>query len=206
MTPGEREELEQQVAKQAKVGDIDAAATAALRAYGPEVLGFLVSSASDEDLAVDAFSLFSEDLWRGIGRFRWEATLRTWAYTLARHALSRAHKSKHRAAVPQEPLTTGVYNGVAQQVRTETLAFLRTGPRKEIAALRSELSEDEQMLLILRIDRGLKWREIARIMGEGDQSVSSEDLDRGVVTLRKRFERTKNRLRTLAKQRVAVEE
>jgi hypothetical protein len=70
--------------------DYDAAATAALRAHGPEVMRFLRSSHKSEDDAADVFSVFAEDLWRSMMTFAWECSLRTWAYVLARRASFRA--------------------------------------------------------------------------------------------------------------------
>jgi RNA polymerase sigma-70 factor (ECF subfamily) len=55
-----------------------AVTTLALERYGPEILGVLaaqVRSEPDADAAA-AFSMFAEDLWRGIPGFRWRCTLR----------------------------------------------------------------------------------------------------------------------------------
>ncbi|MEM7153985.1 MAG: sigma-70 family RNA polymerase sigma factor [Myxococcota bacterium] len=198
MTPDQRDELERQVRSKVEADRVDDAATDALRGYGPEILGFLINAAADEDLAVEAFSQFSEDLWRGLSGFRWNASLRTWGYTLARHALHRTAKSKQRHRVV-DPLSTNGIAGLVEEIRTRTLTFLRTESRQEVAALRATLSSDEQMLLTLRVDRQLRWRDIARITGDFEGAPSDDDLKRQVATLRKRFERTKNRLRAMAK-------
>ena len=190
MTPDQRDELERRIRSQVEAAALEDAATQALRGYGPEILGFLVNAANDEELAVDAFSHFSEDLWRGLAGFRWEASLRTWAYTLARHALVRAARSKRRDR-NVGPLSTSAAEAIVAEVRTQTLTFLRTESRNKVATLRASLSSEEQMLLTLRVDRGLAWRDIARVLGD------FEALTRQVATLRKRFERIKNRLRTI---------
>src|SRR5207244_3963067 len=70
-------------------GDAKGATTVALETYGPELYGFLHALARDDDLAAEAFATFSEDLWKGLVKFRWESSLRTWAYALARNALWR---------------------------------------------------------------------------------------------------------------------
>ncbi|KAB2896718.1 MAG: hypothetical protein F9K40_14020, partial [Kofleriaceae bacterium] len=64
----------------------DAAATAIVERYGRELLEYLVAIARSEADGADAFSQFTLDLWKGLPRFRWQATARTWCYTLARHA------------------------------------------------------------------------------------------------------------------------
>ena len=151
MTPDQRDQLERQVRSQLEDGRVDDAATEALRAYGPEILGFLVNAANDEDLAVEAFSQCGEDLWRGLGGFRWEASLRTWSYMLARHALHRTVRTKRRDR-NVEPLTTSAAGALVAEVRTRTLTFLRTESRQKVAALRAALNSEEQMLLTLRVD------------------------------------------------------
>lgn len=74
-------------------------------------------------------------------------------------------------------------------MRTQTATHLRTETKTAVQKLREELSLDEQTLLILRIDRQLEWDDVAEAMGTP------------AVTLRKRFERVKEKLRGLAKGR-----
>jgi hypothetical protein len=49
--------------------------------------------------------------------------------------------------------------------------------------------------LLLRLDRGLPWKDIARILG------GTGDLDVRAAALRKRFERARERLKKLAIER-----
>ncbi|MGH1347404.1 MAG: RNA polymerase sigma factor [Nannocystales bacterium] len=200
MTPEQRQELEAQVREAAEELRFDDAATRALRGYGPELLGFLVGAARDDDLALDAFSMFSEDLWRGLEGFQWRASLRTWSYTLARRALYRARKARGRGPAV-DPLSSEAYNNLAERIRTQTITILRTEVRSGVAALRQELSVDEQVLLTLRVDRQMSWREIAWISEDASEDTTEEELKRLVAALRKRFERTKTRLRALALKR-----
>ena len=57
--------------------------------------------------------------------------------------------------------------------------------------LRASLRSEDQHLLVLRLDHGLSFRDIAATLGE------SEGIEE--VTVRKRFERAKARLARLAK-------
>ena len=50
-----------------------------MRRFGPEILGFLLSATRDDGLAGDAFSVFCEDVWKGLAKFRFESSLRTQA-------------------------------------------------------------------------------------------------------------------------------
>jgi RNA polymerase sigma-70 factor (ECF subfamily) len=176
-------------------GDCAGAATAAIRAFGPEILGYLHAVVRDEALASDAFSAFCEDLWRGIGGFRGECSLRAWAYKLAWHAALRAMGDpfRRRARV----FATGEVERLVAEVRSTTALHLRDESKAVLAEIRAALAPDEQTLLVLRIDRGLSWSEIARVLDEGGEPASE-------AALRKRFERLKERLRAEALARGLV--
>ena len=81
--------------------------------------------------------------------------------------------------------------GTAVVPAGETLLapHLRTEVKSDVQKLREELTEEEQTLLILRVDRNLDWREVADILEIEEPA------------LRKRFERLKDKLRRLAKER-----
>src|SRR5688572_25981948 len=101
----QRAEAEQSIRALHAAGDLDGATTLAVETYGPELYGFLQALARDEDLAGEAFSTFAEDLWKGLPRFRWESSLRTWAYALARNALHRVRRDPARRAGRNVPLS-----------------------------------------------------------------------------------------------------
>src|SRR5262245_39081811 len=94
----DREALEREIRERHQRGDHESAATAAVRGYGPEVLGFIAALLDAEADAHDAFGAFCEDLWRGLPGFRWQCSFRTWAYTLARHAAQRVGEARRRRA------------------------------------------------------------------------------------------------------------
>ncbi len=175
------------------------AAALAIEMYGGEVLGFLHAVARDEDLAGEAFSVFSEDLLRGLRSFRWDASLRTWSYALARNALHRLRRDPRRRARNNVSLSNGAadVSAIVEQVRTATLPFLRTEVKDELRRLRDALEPDDHALLVLRIDRKMSWKDIARALPGDD----GQDVDRRAATLRKRFERAKTMLRELATAR-----
>jgi RNA polymerase sigma-70 factor (ECF subfamily) len=176
-------------------GDLEAAATGAVEAYGAELYGFLHALARDEDLAAEAFSTFTEDLWKGLPKFRWESSLRTWVYALARNALHRVRRDPSRRKARNLALSeAGPLSGVAEAVRTGTSPYLKTDIKDRFALLREQLDPDDHALLILRVDRGMSWREIARAMPDD----AAADVDKRAATLRKRFERAKEMLRGMA--------
>jgi RNA polymerase sigma-70 factor (ECF subfamily) len=196
MEPGARAELEAAVRDRCAAGDVDEATTRALRLYGREVFGFQCALAKSESDASEAFSIFAEELWRSLGRFAWESTLRTWVYTLARRAVSRDLRRKRR-----DRLLVGApiaVSEIAGAVRTETLTYLRTETKSRVRALRDALAEDDRALLVLRVDRGLGWDELARVMHDDDLDADAQK--REVARLRKRFQLVKERLRAMAKE------
>lgn len=206
MDSPDRTELEESIRVRAKGGDAAGAATVAVRGFGPEILGFLVAmSRSDEDGA-EAFAMFSEDLWRGLPAFRWGCSFRTWAYTLARHALVRLADGQRRRAARQVALSDcPELAELTARVRTETLTYLRTETKSKVAELRASLPEEDKALLILRVDRGLAWSELARVMLE-PHTPNVDDaalIKREAARLRKRFQLVKARLLSELGHRVA---
>ena len=173
------------------------AATSAIQGYGEEILGYLVAMTRNETDAADAFSLFAEDLWKGVRKFRWECTLRTWAYGLARHALARVRRDPHRRRAVH--LDDAAAEALVATLRSRTATFLRTETRDKVAKLRASLEPDDQTLLILRINRGLAWRDIARVLSPDGESATPAALDKLAASLRKRFERLKTELKDRAR-------
>lgn len=169
-------------------GDVGGAATAAIEAYGPGVFRY-VSTLLDGDDAHDAFSVWAEDLWRGLPGFRRECSLRAWGYRLAWHAACRLRRDPYRAR--GQRLATTAASRLAASVAASTFA---TGSRREgLRRLRARLSPEDQTLLSLRVDRELEWEEIAAVLSSGEETVNA-------AALRKRFERLKERLKELARE------
>lgn len=200
LSASQRQELEAEIRARCDAGDYRAATTLTIERYGPEIFGYLVAVARTDSDATEAFSMFSEDLWKGIAGFRWEASMRTWAYTLARNALRRlAREPDNRAAKVPLSQSPEVYH-LAERVRTRTLKHLRTEVKDQITELREELDPEDQTLFVLRISREMTWAEIARVMGD-EPDAGEADLKRISARLRKRFERAKNQLAELARAR-----
>lgn len=205
MTQPASELLEEPIRDSFANGDLRGAATQIMQAYGREVYSFLAARLRDPELTADAFGDFTEDLWRGLGTFRWDCSARAWAYTIARHAASRAIRRWRRRGARCLPLSrAGPLSQIAERIRTGTSLALRTSKRSRMAELRDRLPEFEQTLLMLRVNRDLPWREIARILSGGSlQAVlemGPEELDAEAVRLRKRFQKAKEKLRRMAQE------
>lgn len=194
-----RDEVEAELRRSHAEGDFDAVATLALRYYGPEVLGFLVAMRRDSQSASEVFSQFCEDLWTGVPHFAWASSFRTWAYVLARHALVRYGKDAFRRRSVPFSEHPGL-GQLEQQVRTQTMPYLRTDVKQRAAQLRERLDPDEQALLVLRVDRGLSWNDIARVLGGHESGVPGADLTKEAASLRQRFQRIRAKLKALMAQ------
>jgi len=194
-----RAELEANVKRTVEAGDIKTASTMALKGYGREIFGFLIALHRDEQDASDVFSTFSEDLWKGLPKFAWSCTLRAWAYTIARNASYRwRRRAKNKGEVPLD--SSGPMADVAQQVRTETRSWLKTEQKDRFAAIRATLPEEDQTLLILRVDRGLAWEDLAQIMLGEEKPLDEATLKKESARLRKRFQLVKEKLVELGKK------
>ena len=205
--PAERADLEGRVRDAATRGDISAGVTMTIEGYGPELLGFLLAVHANEADANDAFSELTEGIWLGLATFAWESTHRTWVYAIARNVMRANKRKAARRERRVTPASGSAIDAVAAKVRTETLTFLKTEKRTKVQALRDALPEEDRILLVLRVDRGLAWDELARVMTEEGPGVTLEAaaVTRESARLRKRFQLVKERLREQAKREGLLE-
>jgi RNA polymerase sigma-70 factor (ECF subfamily) len=192
-------ELDPRVRALCEAGDLRAAATAIFAILASDVLRVLMARFRDEQVTGEVFSRFAEDLWVALPSFQFRCSVRAWVFTLARNAgnryLAREVKKERRAV----PLSDAPLAGELERVRTATLAHLRTENKDRVSELRAQLSEEDQLVLTLRIDRGLDFREIA-LVTLGDVDASQEQVAREAARLRKRLQLVKEKLRRLLTQ------
>lgn len=184
-------EVEARVSEAVANGDYEAAATAVIQGYGPQVLGYLRAVVRDDEEAEDAFAVFAENVWRGLPSWERRASVRVWAYSVAWNAATRVFRDpwlRRRRELPA---------GAAACLAADVMSTSRRDLDRRLSALeqlRGALGPEEQSLLVLRVDRGLSWGEVAQAMGAGDDHPSR-------AALRKRFERLKEKLAAAAKAR-----
>ena len=188
MPATEREQLERTVEAACRRRDFSVAAMLTIRGYGRELVGFLGALTRDAATADEVFVQLCGDLRKGLPGFRWDSTLRTWCYVLAR-ARSRRGPRRRAARSPRTQL-----EHVVAELRAESASYLRAEVRRARAEARSELDADDQLLLILRVDLMLQWPEIARVMA-GEPIRDGDEVLRRARALRKRFARIKEQLR-----------
>jgi RNA polymerase sigma-70 factor (ECF subfamily) len=199
MESSEADAIDERLRRRWEAGDHAATATLWIETLGPEIHSFLAALPIPGVDADDVFAHFCEQLWRSLPRLRWDCSARTWSYLLARSSWQRAlTQSRRRAAVPLTNVPEIAHAIV--QVRTSTAAFQRSEVKDRFRELREELDEDDRVLLVLRVDRGLDWMDAARVMA-GEREMTSAELAKASARLRKQFQRVKQRIRGLARER-----
>lgn len=199
-----RAEGERSIERHCREGRHDEATAEILELYGAEVTGLLVAMARDDAQAADAYSVFCERIWRSLPAFRFESSVRTWAYVIARRSLSEVRRAERRGPAMVAASPSQLPELVAR-ARTSTQAHLQTTYKRELREVRALLSPDDQLLLVLRLDRSMAWDEIARVLSDEDEP-DPEQLRRSSATVRKRFSRAKARLSTELRARRAARE
>ena len=198
------EAIEMRLTELLRAGAMDDVATLAIQTYGPELYGFLSNVMGGSADAADVLSQTIEDFWSALPRFRGQCTIRTWLYTLAQHANSRYWRS---------PWNRGRRTGdsklheLVAHVQTRTAPWQQTDVKDKWHDLRQTLAPDDRALLVLRIDRGLKWDEIVRItLGRTEKDMEAVELRREAARLRKRLQLLKESLRARALSAGLIEE
>jgi len=188
-------EIEARIRDLLAADDRPAAATAAIQEFGPPVLRYLRSLLRDEDDASDAFSVFAENVWRGLPTWRGEGSLKAWAFRLAWNgAMNLKNEAWRRRG---RRFFSGEASALAEEIRTRSHVKVER-QRNALDKLRESLDVEEISLLTLRIDQKLSWAEIADVTAIDGQRVEA-------AALMKRFERLKVRLAKMAKEQGLLE-
>lgn len=187
-------DVEAELSRLRAQGQLKETASLAIESYGPEVLNFLESMLRDHADAGDAFAQACEDLWKGLPRFEGRSSMRTWFYTLGRHAASRLRRSSKRERLA----TLSEISDIAERVRSRTRPHLQTEVKSGLAEIRAALTEVDRTLLVLRVDRAMNWNDIARVMATDEEAEVEAQLARVAARLRKRFQSVKETIRKRA--------
>ncbi|MET0591576.1 MAG: sigma-70 family RNA polymerase sigma factor [Polyangiaceae bacterium] len=159
------------------------AADRLLARLSPELRPFLHRLLGDVALADEAHSNTCERLWRGLATFRWECSLRSWSYIIARREASRCRARHARDGIQQTTLSKA--DQVAVRVGSTSGTFSTTR-RDQLDDLRASLSDEDRDLVVLRVERGLAWKDIAAAFLE-DNEATEENVGREAARLRQRF-------------------
>ena len=96
-------------------------------------------------------------------RYREEGKVGAWLLTIARHHVADFYR-RRRPTVPLEKIDPLVDTPMAEEID-------RMDERKKIDSLVRELNDSQQELLRLRFAAGLKYREIAEVLGRSEGAV-----------------------------------
>jgi DNA-directed RNA polymerase specialized sigma24 family protein len=184
-------------------GDYESAATHVLQSYGSEVYTFLLARFADSSGADEAFYEFAEDFWCKLPRFDWGHPLRAFCYQLARIAAERVlgGPDTRREAAELEQLAvpdSRFVGALARQVQLRTKPRLVSEVSDEYQKLRERLGMQERDLLILHVDRGLSFRELAFAMLAPGDATDSDQLEQRAASWRERFATLRSELSSLA--------
>ena len=193
----EQQSVEEQVRSAHRGQDYERAATLLIEGYGPQILAFCAGRLQSRQEADEVFSIFCEDVWRGLSGFAWRCSARAWAYTVARHAMSRYLSGvwRHRGELPLSRSPE-----LMARVRTRTQTLLRTESKSKLRELIRQLPEADRLLLSLRLERELSFAELAVVMSDSPEVPDDAALAREAARLRKRFQLVKERLKAMGEQ------
>lgn len=157
--------------------------------YANEVRAFLSSRTRTRASMDEVFSVFSEDVWKGLPTFRFEGKVRSWIYAVARNALSRHAKSRIRWGSRH---VSSELDDMSSEGRRSLPP--RLGDVDQLAPALAQLAAEDRRLIEQRLVLSMAWRDIAAASFE-DRTTSDEDLDRESARLRKRYQMLIARLR-----------
>ena len=123
--------------------------------------------------------------------------MRVWCYRLAWHAAARFLRDPYRGRGRR--LETTELSRLIDEVRSSVFLGRDQARQATLDRLRGGLSPDERALLVLRVDRGLSWGEVALVLSD-EQGAPVEE-----SALRKRFERLKEKLAGQARREGLLE-
>lgn len=176
--------------------DYHAATTLIVELCGAELFRFVRRRCAEDADAEDVFSMLAEDLWRGLPDFAWRCSLRTWLYTLARHAGQRFRLAPHRRVEHNVDLAEATSQLLFRGPETDWAS--EPSGRSWLQALRRRLRAEDRAIVSLRVDQELGFREIAERLAPAGRTLSEDELARAEARVRKRFQLAMRRLRAWA--------
>jgi RNA polymerase sigma-70 factor, ECF subfamily len=160
-------------------GDVRRAAGEIARAFGAELLGFLIGVLEDGARARAVYGGLTDRIVEEVACFTWQCPLRVWAYAMARRELEVCRGLPSAAdTMPSVPPVILADSTTSSPSRPPEI-------QAAIAALRGRLSQADRELLILRIDRAFAWPDLA-ITSLGEQAPRAA-VDREAERLEARF-------------------
>lgn len=154
-----------------------------VRRYAAEMRGFLRSRTGSRNSMEEVYSVFTEDVWKGLPQLRSDKHMRSWLYVVARNALSRHVRFKRRWRLRH------TFSGLETLPAELRQSYgTREGNLAQLTPLLSELSEPDRQLLDQRLVKALPWRDIALQSARQAGDTSDASVTRESARLRKRYQ------------------
>jgi hypothetical protein len=163
--------------------DAPAAANLLIVEHGADVFGLLLAVLDNPSIARRVYVTLCERAASELSQFDWKCALHVWLYALARRIL-REQRDEERTLAATE-----------SDMRIKDLVA------EVVANVRRVLSPDERALLILRVDRGFEWEQLAIT----ELDVQPADVAAGAQVIRDRYENLLRRIRHLATRELEPE-
>ncbi len=149
--------------------------------YGSRIFNFILRQTGDRQLAEDLVQDVFLRLVHSAGSFKQQARFSTWLYTIARNlCIDHGRKARHRRIMQlDEPLRRGDEGGATVLDRA---ADAGPGPdrlardrrfRAALTAALDLLPEEQREVYVMRELEGLKFREIADVVGVPENTIKS---------------------------------
>lgn len=183
---------DEELMRAVQAGD-EAAFRLLYRRYERRLLAFLVPYVGDPGLAEDLLQEAFLRVFRGRAAYEPRGAFRTWLFAIARN-LALDHLRRRRGSPEGPPLlqeqgVAGTDPGSVPDPAPDALGVL--AGRKAAAALRAALLDlpeaDRAVILLSRLE-GLRYREIAEVLGSSEGAVKVR-AHRALLALRKRLHR-----------------
>lgn len=155
-----REPDDQQLITRARAGD-EHATDALVRRYLADVYAVTLRVLNDVELAQDAAQETFLNALRGLPSFRGESSFRTW---LLRIAVNSARTVARRHFQRREVSLEVVQDVVAIEIDTAQAVTTRMEAER-VRSVVEQLPEKQRLAVSLRINQGLSYQEIGKILG-----------------------------------------
>lgn len=171
-------DMDREWVRRAQAGD-SSAMDALVRRHHSGVFRMCVGILRDQDAAADATQDAFIKAYRALGRFRGDASFKTWILTIAGNE-SRAHlrktKRRRESSLEEAPQVTADTEDVVERLATVDHA-------QRVREMVAQLPEKQRMAVTLRIEEGLSFREIGEII-DSTEGAARVNYHHGVRRLR----------------------
>lgn len=178
-----------------RVADVGEASDEALAARGdaesfmvlyrrhlPAVYRYAYARTGNRQDAENVTAVAFEQAWASLGRYRPVGSFRGWLFTVARRALADHRRRGGPARDIGEALPDELFDASAGPEEATLLAE----DLRRLLRIMAELSKEQQELIALRVLGGLRFDEIARIVGKREPAVKMS-IYRALDAIRRRY-------------------